>query len=512
MRDDLLTEPAQNPSDDRQASFQDALGDATPIAFVTPGLIAVNVLIFLLMTVRGVPFLQPNAHQVLPWGANFGPLTSGSGQWWRLLTACFLHFGFLHIAVNMYILWQVGLFTERLFGNVRYLVLYLLAGVGGNIAGLFFHPFAVGAGASGAIFGVYGGLLGFLLMERGVVPAQAAAGIAKSAGLFVLYNLVAGFARPDTDQVAHIGGILTGFLVGGALARPLGIGRQHVQAGRAVLVTAVFAVAGVFAVRHLPAQSAAQASWYRAILTGRTLSLPHNDRVVYTGSVTQAEAQSLAQVLQRVGLFQHPDVVVLLERGASGATLSIPLRAEDTGPTGSKPGAARPSDAATTPRVGDKGAAPPPWNNPAVLLSFQIMGPEIASAAGGPPLTVQLLNGRGELQRTIVIKAGEVAVGAHDRVAYSGVATATQASALGSALQQAGFLHDLGALVVLNRTDASSPPEVSLFAVDGAWDDAHAMSDIAAMVGRLAPSIGGLPVVLRVLDTKGQVRKQMDIR
>src|SRR5438309_8053942 len=170
MAQEMLIEPA-NSADSTPVSFHDQLVEATPVAFVTPTIVALNVLVFIAMVIKGVPFLQPSAHAVLPWGANFGPLTS-SGQWWRLLAACFLHFGIIHIAVNMYVLVQAGTFTERLFGNLRFALLYLIAGVGGNIAGLYFHPFAVGAGASGAIFGVYGALLAFLLVQKGVVPRQ----------------------------------------------------------------------------------------------------------------------------------------------------------------------------------------------------------------------------------------------------------------------------------------------------------------------------------------------------
>ncbi len=511
MPDELLTQSDVSPAGERKTSFQDALEDATPIAFVTPALIALNVLVFLAMCLRGVPFLQPNAQQVLPWGANFGPLTVGDGQWWRLLTACFLHFGIMHIAVNMYILWQVGPFTERLFGNLRYAVLYLVAGIGGNIAGLFWHNFGVGAGASGAIFGVYGGLLGFLLIERGVVPGKAASGIAKSAGLFVLYNLVAGFARPETDQVAHIGGIVTGFLAGCALARPLGVGRRHLQPARALVVTAVAAALGVLALRHLPAQSAGQTAWYRQIMTGKTITVGHNDRVVYSGTATQADAQRLAQVLERVG-FLHGNVVVLLDRNAAGATLSIPLREDATPAAGNPAAAAKPADGSSVKVRAPDPAAMLPWNNPSTLVSFEVLGPEMASAAGGPPLAIRLLNSKGEPQRTLVVKAGQVVVGTRDRVVYSGATTGEQATQLGAALVSEGFLHDRGAIVVLGRESKAAPVELALFTVDGAWDDPKVMSGLQDLVRKVAPTVGGLPVIVHVLDSKGQMRKQITVQ
>ena len=184
---------------------------------VTSVLIGLNVLVFLAMLMSGLSPMDPTAEQVLRWGANFGPFTE-SGQWWRLLSACFLHFGIIHIGFNMYVLYQVGYFTERLFGGFRYLALYLIAGVGGNVIGLFLHPNVVAAGASGAIFGVYGGLLAYLLRYRGVVNRQASQAVSRSVFIFLGYNLFFGLADRHTDLTAHIGGLVTGFLVGIVLA------------------------------------------------------------------------------------------------------------------------------------------------------------------------------------------------------------------------------------------------------------------------------------------------------
>ncbi len=184
---------------------------------VTTALIAANVLVFLAMIATGISPLNPTVEQVFRWGANFGPVTE-SGQWWRLLTACFLHFGIIHIGFNMWVLYQIGYFTERLFGGPRYLAVYLLAGVGGNIIGLALHPNVVAAGASGAIFGVYGGLLAYLLRYRGVVNPLAAKAVTRSVFIFLAYNLFYGLADRHTDLTAHIGGLAVGFLAGLALA------------------------------------------------------------------------------------------------------------------------------------------------------------------------------------------------------------------------------------------------------------------------------------------------------
>lgn len=184
---------------------------------VTTALIVINVAVFLAMVASGLSITSPTAEQVLRWGATYGPYTV-HGQWWRLFTACFLHFGIIHIGFNMWVLYQVGYFTERLFGGPRYLAVYLIAGICGNIIGLFLHPYVVAAGASGAIFGVYGGLLAFLLRRRGVVNPQAAKAVSRSVFIFLAYNLFFGLADRHTDLTAHIGGLATGFLAGFLLA------------------------------------------------------------------------------------------------------------------------------------------------------------------------------------------------------------------------------------------------------------------------------------------------------
>ncbi len=213
-----------NPSDipapvrpaDRPRTAQLLLGAAS-VSYI---LIGLNVLVFVAMVVSGVSVTEPTVLQLIHWGANFGPLDR-AGQWWRLLTACFLHIGFLHIAFNMYVLYPAGPFTERLYGGARFLVLYLLAGIGGNVLGIWLHPNIISAGASGAIFGVYGGLLAFLLKERAALRPEAVSAIGRSALIFIGFNLFYGLASAHTDLTAHIGGLVTGFLAGLVLARPL---------------------------------------------------------------------------------------------------------------------------------------------------------------------------------------------------------------------------------------------------------------------------------------------------
>lgn len=188
---------------------------------VTRLLVALNCAIFLAMVLLGGadPF-APAMLVVTHWGSNFGPLTI-SGQWWRMISAMFLHIGLLHLAVNMWSLYQTGALVERMFGSLHFLVLYLVAGLAGNLASLMWNPLVNSAGASGAVFGVIGGLLAFMLDTRYGVPRSVMADVRRNVLLIVLLNLGFGFSHAGIDNAAHLGGLAGGLLAGMMLARPL---------------------------------------------------------------------------------------------------------------------------------------------------------------------------------------------------------------------------------------------------------------------------------------------------
>ena len=138
-------------------------------AYVTPSIIAINVAVFLIMLAAGADLMNPNPAIHIRFGSNFGPLT-WTGEEWRLLTSAFLHFGLLHIALNMFALYQAGGLVERLFGSTRFALIYLLSALSGSVASGWWDPLRNSAGASGAIFGVYGALLAFMAVRRADIP------------------------------------------------------------------------------------------------------------------------------------------------------------------------------------------------------------------------------------------------------------------------------------------------------------------------------------------------------
>lgn len=187
---------------------------------VTSALLLVNGVVFALMLLAGAGLWHtPNGVQ-LAWGANFGPATQ-DGQWWRLFTALFIHFGVLHLALNMGALWDVGRLVERVYGRRRFALLYLGSGLWGNLVSLVLHGNqAVSGGASGAIFSLYGALLVFLWRERQQLDPGEFRWLFGGALVFSLLMLGMGWVVPGIDNAAHGGGLVAGALWGSLLARP----------------------------------------------------------------------------------------------------------------------------------------------------------------------------------------------------------------------------------------------------------------------------------------------------
>ncbi|WP_299251482.1 rhomboid family intramembrane serine protease [uncultured Cytophaga sp.] len=182
--------------------------------FITPILVYANVGIFLLMFFMGFGFMSFNSKDLIIWGANYGPLTM-QGEWWRLATNTFLHGGFMHLAANMYGLLFVGIFLEPLLGRMKYVGIYLLTGIIASAASLWWNDTVVSMGASGAIFGLYGAFIALILTR--VFPKEMGAGFLVSMFIFVGFNLVMGLIGNGIDNAAHIGGLVSGFLIGLAL-------------------------------------------------------------------------------------------------------------------------------------------------------------------------------------------------------------------------------------------------------------------------------------------------------
>ena len=191
------------------------------LAPVTLALVALNIVFFLWTEVNGS---SEDIQNMYRWGAMYGPAITEDHEYWRLVTAAFLHFGISHIANNMFLLLLMGDRLERALGHVKYLILYLVSAVGANLFSMvldlrldpetFYRT--VSAGASGAVFGVIGGLLWAVVRNRGRLEDLSARQMMIFAGL----AFASGPTAAGVDSKAHFGGLVTGFVMCMFLHRP----------------------------------------------------------------------------------------------------------------------------------------------------------------------------------------------------------------------------------------------------------------------------------------------------
>ena len=181
--------------------------------------VGVNLLVFLAMVGSGLSLMGgPSPQQMTHWGGNFAPLTLG-GEPWRLITYMFLHYGLIHFGFNMWCLWDLGNLAESLYGDWTYAFLYIVSGLGGGIASVWWHPGTVSAGASGAIFGITGALIAGLKLGEFALPRNMISGVLRSVVMFAGYNLVFGAISGRTDNACHVGGLVTGLVFGALIAK-----------------------------------------------------------------------------------------------------------------------------------------------------------------------------------------------------------------------------------------------------------------------------------------------------
>jgi len=185
---------------------------------LTHVLFGANVAVFLAMLYAGGFAMDFNGQVMADFGANYGPYTL-SGQWWRLLTYMFVHGGFLHIAFNMWCLWDLGALAESLYGRWTYLAVYLVTGVAGGVASIGWDPSRLSVGASGAIFGIAGALAASFYLGEFSLPSVAVRGTLRSLVFFIGFNVLFGSLFPGIDNACHAGGLLSGLSLGAVIAR-----------------------------------------------------------------------------------------------------------------------------------------------------------------------------------------------------------------------------------------------------------------------------------------------------
>jgi membrane associated rhomboid family serine protease len=208
---------------------------STPVA--TQALIAINVIVFLAETAAGAPLGGGGGGTIFNKGALLGPLVVHQHEYWRLLTAGFLHDGLLHILVNMVSLYFVGSSLEPAVGRVNFLAIYFASLLAGSFGALLFQPQVPTLGASGAIFGIFGALI-VLARYRGIPIWQS------GLGMVLLFNLIFSVSFKGISLGGHIGGLVGGLIAGWAVVE---LGERRGRAAAALAVCAVIAVVSVVA-------------------------------------------------------------------------------------------------------------------------------------------------------------------------------------------------------------------------------------------------------------------------
>ena len=229
-------------------------------------LLGINCAVYVLMVVSGTSPIKPSSESLLVWGADNAGAVLYYGQWWRIVAAMFVHGGFLHLALNMWCLWNLGMLAEPLMGSLGVIAVYLLTGAAGNLLSTLvnwvkYHNLdggavgligPVGVGASGAVFGLAGALIILLKSSRLPVPPEELKKLRRSVIYFAVINLVIGFsinvgtsamgAGVGVDNMAHLGGFGCGLLFAAPMVPRIGSPRNTFNLR---LRTAVGVVVGV---------------------------------------------------------------------------------------------------------------------------------------------------------------------------------------------------------------------------------------------------------------------------
>ena len=186
--------------------------------WLTWTLIGINAAVWVVMVGLGVHAFEPSALALLQWGGNLGVFV-GAGDWWRLLTAMFLHAGLFHLAFNLYFLWVIGRVCEQIFGPGAYALVYFGSGLLASLVSALWQPAVVSVGASGALFGVFGAFVAFTIRRRDMLPPEFVRSVRRNALILIGLNLVIGVAVPGIDLAAHIGGLVAGLGIGYSIAK-----------------------------------------------------------------------------------------------------------------------------------------------------------------------------------------------------------------------------------------------------------------------------------------------------
>ena len=236
---------------------------------VTQAIFGINVAVFVAMALAGVSLTSPTMGELWHWGANYGPYTIG-GQWWRLLSCVFVHIGIIHIALNMWCLWGLGRIAEAVYDHWTFGAVYLITGVSASVASLAWNPVVTSAGASGAIFGIAGALIASFYLGEFSLPKAVVSSLLRSVVTFAGYNLVFGAMSGRTDNAAHVGGLVSGLILGALIAKVAPQRDDAVRRAGVLLVGIVLVCSGAWWLHHSNAYVLHAATGQRLLTENKT--------------------------------------------------------------------------------------------------------------------------------------------------------------------------------------------------------------------------------------------------
>lgn len=236
----------------------------------TTAILALNALVFLVMALDGGGFFEANGIVAIRYGSNFAKLTL-TGDWWRLISCTFIHFGFFHIFMNSFALITMGSYMELMLGRIGFVGAYLATGICAAVTSLYWHSNGINsAGASGAIFGLAG--LHYGLLRTNFIPQEVRPELRRDCIAFIGYNLLCGL-KGGIDNAAHAGGLIAGVLFSGLFAWALK-GEETRERRKALCGVLAVIVAGATAVFFLRAHTLNQTERRAVLLEIQKLQKP----------------------------------------------------------------------------------------------------------------------------------------------------------------------------------------------------------------------------------------------
>ena len=204
---------------ENKKSFKDYLSIFIPTKdyLITPVLIYLNIILFIIMAIDGTGIINSDPEKLIKWGANYRELTL-NGELWRLISCMFIHIGIIHLIMNLYALIFIGSLLEPIIGKSKFITVYLVTGIIASTASLWWNTFALSAGASGAIFGLFGVFLA--LLTTNYIEKSIRLNLLKYILIYIVLNVVYGF-KDGIDAAAHLGGLFSGIIIGYAICYSL---------------------------------------------------------------------------------------------------------------------------------------------------------------------------------------------------------------------------------------------------------------------------------------------------